>query len=1158
MSNRPLPDSMMVDFSGTAVPHYPPSRTSAVHVIGPGARADLLERGKSERLFVARRPALPGRVHGVVHLHISLEVCMKLPVSPRAVSATALLLLAAAVPLAAQPTGRVTGRVTDAATNRPIQGVQVFIPPTGIGTLTDAAGRFLLLNVPPGTYPVTAQLVGYRQGTAEATVTAGEVQTVEIRLQQTAIDLAQIVVTGAGVATERRKLGNTIATIDAGPLENAPISDFSQILQGRVPGVASLPSSGFTGEGARIRIRGSSSLSQLNEPIVYVDGIRVDRSAMTRSTGGQASVSRLDDIPPDAIERIEILKGAAAATLYGTEASNGVIQIFTKRGRTGAPQFTFQTEFTGITVPTNRIEPLADYPRTQTDVNRMNARWGTNLQPFEVFQQDLFPGYFERGFGQVYSGSVSGGGGLITYYVSGRYQHEDGPLGFHQAFDPVPGIDPAKDENRRIQTTANLTVTPHDRVRIRVSSMYSETDHESPETSNNIYGLFSSALMSQLRLACNEVDPPTCATRNQMGAPAFATTNETMYQVNTDNAKHFAGSLNLNYTPTDPITLDGTIGVDFVSASAFFFRPFRWAIDHYSTATPEGTRGITETRNHIVTADVKAAWETRPSADISNTLLAGTQGFLAQRTNKGGTGTRFPGPGLEVAGAGADQSIAESWVRNVQVGGYLQDQIGWRDWAFLTVGGRWDANSAFGEQFNTAFYPKASLSVMPTEALGWYSPVFSTLRVRGAIGRSGLQPSAFDKFTTFSPLPSSEGPGVSPSNLGNDALRPEVSTEWELGSELGLINDRFSVDFTYWNRQVTDAIVNRQFAPSGGFISTQADNIGRLEAWGTELVARGSVHQSRNVSISVFGTASFLRETIVDMGGAPPQKTGGSYSRYRNFLVEGYAPGAFFGAEVARHLAIPLNIDGSCTEPTRAAALAYFSEPRNPSAFKPLVIGNAPTADRSDGFNTQTGLASHNCGEGFLLTYLGKPQPDWSGGFGFNVGFLGHFDVNTLFEYKARNFSAHDLSGEFRRAHNGIGRNIPRAAELAAIMENPASTAEQRLEAALEWVDKYEGLAPLDGINSIKPADFIRWREVSLAYRVPGQFIERFGLNSATISVAARNLMLWVNSQYPGMDPEVNVLGRCNGGLDCNFLDSTEGWGLPVPRRFTVATRVTF
>lgn len=1076
---------------------------------------------------------------------------INLPVRSTAVAAAAVLLsLGSFQPLHGQEVGRITGRIVDAATGQPLAGVQVLVPP-GIGNITDQDGRFLLLNVPRGEHAITAQLIGYGQGEQQITVPADDVVSVQFELTRVAIDLEEIVVTGAGVATERRRLGNTIATIDATAIENAPITDFSQILQGREPGVVALPSSGFAGEGARIRIRGSASLSQLNEPIFYVDGIRVDRSAMARSTGGQASVSRLDDIPPEAIERVEILKGAAAATLYGTEASNGVVQIFTKKGRTGSPRFTFQTEWTGTSVPTDRMLPMADFARDEEDVARIQDRWGISVEPFEVFERDLLPQYFETGLQQVYSLSVTGGGDVFTYYVMGRWQDEDGPLGFDEHFASIPNLEkpdfePARDRNERRQATANLTITPHEQVRIGVNTMYTEVDHQSPETSNNIYGLFSSALMSQLRLATQD---------NLYGSPAFATTRETMYQYNEDNAKHFTGSVDVNYTPLQNLTLDGTFGVDFVSESAFFFRPFQWNVDGFSSESPEGTRGITEVRNHVLSADFKLSWESQPTDDISNTFLAGTQGWLRQRTDKGGTGERFPGPGIEVAEAGADVFIDESWVRNTQVGGYVQDQIGWRDWAFLTLGGRWDANSAFGEDFSTVFYPKAGLSLMPTEALGWDNPTLSTVRLRVAVGRSGLQPDAFDKFITYESLTSAEGPGVVSGNLGNDALKPEIATEWEFGTELGLFDDRASVDVTYWDRVVKDAIVLRQFPVTGGFRAQQTDNIGEVVANGWEIGVNGTVVQSPNFSLDLFASASYLHEEITDMGGAPPLKTGGSYSRYRNFLVEGavegYAPGAFFGAEVARDLDIPLNLDGSCTEPTREQALEFFSAPHNPSDFKPLVIGNSD-------FGVPSGLASHNCGEGSLLTHLGKPTPDWQGSFGFNIGFLGNFELNSLFEFKAGNFFVHDLSGEFRRANPVIGRNLPEAARLEATMMDPASTPEERLDAAIEWATNYEGLAPLDGLNSIKPADFIRWRELSLTYRLPASFLSRLGLSSGAVSLAGRHLWLGVNSAYPGMDPEGNILGRCNSGLDCNFLTGTEGWGIPIPRSFTFSTRFSF
>ncbi|HUF49970.1 MAG TPA: SusC/RagA family TonB-linked outer membrane protein [Longimicrobiales bacterium] len=1068
-----------------------------------------------------------------------------MPYVRRALLATLLLAGTGLTPLHAQQQpqqGRVTGRIVDAATNRPLAGVQVFIPPTGIGNITDENGRFLLLNVPVGTYTVTAQLVGFKQGDAQATVRAGELAVVDFRLNQTAINLDEIVVTGAGVATQRRKLGNTIATIDVTRIANAPITDFSQILQGREAGVVSLPSSGYTGAGSRIRIRGSSSLSQLNEPIIYVDGIRVDRSGGAMMGGTQSNASRLDDIPPDAIERIEILKGAAAATLYGTEASNGVIQVFTKKGRSGVPRFSVQVDYTAIQMPTDRIAPLADFARTQTEVDRIRERWGRNVALYEVFQEDLAPSFFETGMQQVYSASVTGGGSLITYFVSGRYQGENGPFAFDKFFEPIDGFDPAHDLITRIQGMANLTISPHDKVRIGVSTLYTEVDQESPDNANNIYGLFTSAMFGQARLA---------TATNLLGNSAFATARETMYQVNTSNTKHFAGSTNLNYSPFQALKLDATFGVDFVSEASVRFRPFRWDVDNFTTAQPEGSRTVDEIRNHLITADFKGSWDAALTTDIANTFLAGAQGFLRQRTSKGGSGTRFPGPGLEVVSAGADRSAFESWVRNTQVGAYLQDQIGWQDWAYLTVGGRWDANSAFGEEFEAAFYPKASVSIMPMTPLGLESATLSTLRVRAAIGRSGLQPSAFDKFTTFAPLPSTEGPGVSPANLGNPALKPEVSTEIELGTELGLFNDRASIDLTWWTRDVKDAIVNRQFPVSGGFISTQADNIGRLEGKGLELTTNAKLVQKENVTLSVFANTAFIKETIADMGGAPPLKVGGSYPRYRNFNVKTFAPGSYFGAEVARHLTIPLNLDASCTEPSQQAALAYFSQPRNPSAFKPLVLGNSTFGEP----NGQ--LASHNCGQGALLTYMGKPTPDFAGAFGFNATVFGNFEVNSLFEYSAGDFTWHDLSGEFRRSNPSIGRNTPRARELESTLLNPNSTAQQRLDAAVEWALNYEGLSPLDGLNAIKPADFVRWRELSLTYRIPYTLAERFGLASAALNVGARNLKLWVNSEYPGMDPESNLYSRCNGGLDCNFA-AVEAFGVPMTRRFIFSTRVGF
>ena len=1054
-----------------------------------------------------------------------------------------------------EQTGRITGRVTDAAGNRPLAGVQVFIPETGIGNLTDPNGRYLLLNVPAGRHTVTAQLVGYRQAGVAVTVTAGQLATANLTLNETAIALDEIVVTGAGVATQRKKLGNTIASIDASKVNTAAVSDVSQLLAGREAGVVVLPSGGYTGQGARIRVRGSSSLSMLNEPVIYVDGIRMDGTASTFNT--QGNPSKLDDIPPESIERIEVLKGAAAATLYGTEASNGVIQIFTKKGRAGAPRFTFQIDQSALTMPLNRIEPLADFARTADDVARIKERWGRDVQLYEPFTEDLLPTYFNTGYQQSYSLSVTGGSDRMHYFVAGRYLDENGPSDFGSLFPDRPGLRKSDDTQSRAQMSANVVITPIEKVRVGVNTMYAELKQLGWENGNNIYGVWPNLTQSHLRLACSEIGP-RCPKVNLYGTGAFITANEAIYSVNELETNHFTGSANVNYSPVASVKLDGTFGVDFINESQSWLRPFGWNVDNYTTATVEGLKDIGEVRNRVLTADLKASWEARFGEDLSNRLLAGTQGFLSQRTSRGGRGTRFPGPGLEVAGAGADQFVTEFWSRNTQVGGYLDDQIGFRDWAFVTVGARWDANSAFGESFSTAFYPKINTSILPTEAFGWTSSTFSTIRIRAALGKSGLQPNSFAKFTTYSPQPSIEGPGIRPANLGNRDLKPEVSTEREIGAELGLFEDRASVNVTYFNTDVDDALVNRQFATSGGFINTQLDNIGKLHKSGVDLSVQGTVLRRQSVNINVFANGQYLKQTIEDMGGAPALKTGGSYSRYRQYLVEGFAPGSFFAAKVA-DVDIPLNIlppvAGACVAPTREQALAYFAQPRDPSNhFKPLVVGNTPGE-----FGSPNGtLAGHNCGTGALATYMGKSTPDWQGTFGLTVGFLSDFELNSMWEYKAGNYVTHDLSGEFRRTHAGIGRNTPTCVKHESILRNPASTAEARLDAALDWARQCEGLAPLDGLNSIDPSDFVRWREISLTYRVPTSLIDRFGLGSAQISVAGRNLALWVNSAFKGMDPEAVSNGRCNGGLDCNFLDATDLWQVPIPRRVTFSTRVSF
>lgn len=1033
---------------------------------------------------------------------------------------------------AAAQTGTVTGQVTDAASGRPLESAQVYIEGTALGTLTNSSGRYLFVNAPAGEHTVIAELVGYRSASETVTVTAGQTSTVDFGLSVTAIQLDQIVVTGTGVATEKKKLGNSIATVDVSNLQDAPITSFSDVLQGREAGVVTLPGGGDTGGSGRIRIRGSASLSQSNEPIIYLDGVRIDRGSNGSWGAGQAATRRIDDIDPTSIERIEILKGAAAATLYGTEASNGVIQIFTKRGQQGAPRWTIQTDQTAVRAPFDRFIPHADFPRDAEQVARMQHRWGVSLQPYEVYEVDYMSELYNTGYGQTYSGSVSGGSDLIQYFASGRYYNENGPFSKLENVFADGGSLKNEDTIVRRQGTLNVSIFPFDNVRLRVSGLYSESNQSSLAGGNNIFGVFSLGLMGQLRLADDN---------NRYGSLAFATLRETAERDIYEDVEHFAGSLNANWTIREGVVFDGTFGVDVTNGTKISFFPFGWNVDSFTTYNTEGIRSFGDRNHREVTGDFKLSWDNNFTDDISSTLLAGTQGYLSQNVYHGGSGQSFPGPGLEVASAGANQSTSESWHRVVNAGVYFQEQLGWQDWAFVTLGARFDANSAFGSDFETATYPKAAFSVIPTDLFEWDNETLSTFRIRAAWGRSGQQPGAFDKFTTFSPRPAEVGPGLAPSNLGNQALRPEVSTEIEFGAEFGLFNDRIGLDVTYWDRVTSDALINRQFPVTGGFVATQLDNIGQIDAKGVEVTVNGSVYNSENLSINVFANTAYIDDVITDMGGAPPLKTGGSYPRYRNFLKEGYSPGSFFGAVLDPNMAIPLNLNGDCSEPTRAQALEFFSEARNPSSFDVIPIGCAGGAAE------------------YLDTYIGKPTPDFAGSTGFNVNFLGSFDLATNFEYRAGNYHTQDLTGAFRQANAVIGRNVPGTARVASIMQNPASTAEQRLEAALEWAREYRALAPMSGMNQIWTSDFMRLREVSLSYRLPTDMIEGIGLDNATVTFGGRNVYLWMFGDYRGIDPEINPQANCTGGgTNCNFLTGTEAFGVPIPRRFTFSLRAGF
>ncbi|MBU6367831.1 MAG: SusC/RagA family TonB-linked outer membrane protein, partial [Gemmatimonadetes bacterium] len=993
-----------------------------------------------------------------------------------------------------------------------------------------AQGSFRITGVPVAGSSAQAvvriRALGYNRETRTVTLTPGATARVEVAVTASAIQLNQVVVTGSGQKTEVKRLGNTVAVIQ--PPANAPINDISNLLTAREPGVSGLVSGGLSGEGAKIRIRGNASLSQSNEPIIFVDGVRINSGGgYGIGNGGGGSPSRLDDIDPSTIERVEVLKGAAAATLYGTEASNGVIQFFTKTGSTGAPRWSMQLQQDGVSFG-NRVAPNSGYARTQARADSLAQYWNKpGLKAFEVFEVPVFRDYFtETGLGNTLSTSVQGGGPAITYFASGRYYYENGPFG-------GADLGPARDIVRRIQSSANLSIVPTQKLRLRFNNAYYNTQNQSPENNNNIYGVNSLSYMARPELAnCNlstYVSPGRCSgAGNPFGNQAFATAREAVQVTNQTGTQRYVGTLDGSYTASDKLTLSSTFGFDYAAQRDFGFSPFGYNVDLFTSNNPDGSRQVFSSGTRVLTLEAKAAYN-RDFGPFTTSSVAGLQVFNNRTEASSGSSAFFPGPGIEVVGAGGQNiSAGESFLTTVNGGYFAQSQVGWHDWVFGTVGGRYDFSSAFGKNAGGVFYPKVSLSVVPSDRPGWNSTLVSTFRVRAAVGQSGRQPGAFDQFTTFAPQVTSVGAGLIPSALGNPNLKPEISTEMEAGFEAGLFNNRVALEFTAWQREVSDALVPRVFATSGGFRNAQLTNIGSINANGMEIGLRGTAFQKGNSKLELFANAAYLKQTLSSLGGAPPIRVSGGYARYRIYLKEGDPLGSIYEPRLAGQCGqvpatnaagkpitcyntgqIPINFNGRGTAATREELLAYFATPRDiqtsavQSALQPL-------------------LADYD-GSGILFEQRrGSSIPQWTGAFGGTYNLGRSLKIQSTLEYRT-GYMVSNLTDGFRLSqHPSIGSNRRAFSEIQSVMQNPASTPEQRLAAAETYIRGYRRLLE-PGLYQAESGDFLRWRELAVTYTLGQDFAKKLGFRDASITLAGRNLLLW--TKYSGQDPESNENG---------------------------------
>lgn len=1003
----------------------------------------------------------------------------------RPVLALAGLLAGAGVPVQAQQSsvGSLSVTVTDAANQRPVEAARVFVVGTAYGGQTTGEGKLTLRNLPTGSHTIRVLRVGYTEQTRQVTIAAGAVANLDVSLTVAAINLAAVVTTATG-EQRRVEIGNATANIDAANVtEVAPVSNVSDLLNSRAPGVT-VTSGSQTGTGARIRVRGTNSVSLSNEPIWIIDGIRMtsDRGSFATPTGaggtnsgtGGNNPSRTGDINPEEIESIEIVKGPSAATLYGTDAANGVILVTTKKGRSGAPRWTFYGE--GGTIFDKNWYPTAYSLWGKRTGQTVSARDFCNLQrvglgqctvdsvsSLNIFNEsDLTP--VGTGSRRQLGAQVAGGSDAVRYFVSGEDENEVGVLElpeFERNRMNAEGSKiykwtdrPNMTGRRSLRSNLNMTMSP--KFDIGTATSFININQTYSLESNSTAGLGSHLFGG----------PGTRNNGTVSGLPGVplngyrAWTPGLMWQEKTaQEVNRFIWSSQANYRPTSWLSTRATVGNDWTGRSDENL--LRRGEGPPLTATYRlGARGIGRVQVNNFTVDLGATAQ-YSFLGFQQKTTVGAQ-YIGYKFTRASTGSSQLAPGGVTVGAGTQLSVDEATTDQRTFGTFIEQAFAWKDRLFLTAAVRSDQNSAFGTNFQSILYPKGSVSYLISEEDWWHAPSWmNTMRLRYAYGQSGVQPGPNDATRYYEAavtnLVGVDQPLIRQAALGNDDLRPERSAEHEMGFETQLFGSRLSVDYTYYSKITTDALIQAVLPPSYGSVTNQYRNLGSVKNAGMELGITAQLVQKNVFGWDVNIAAAGNDNKVVSLGNTPEQI--GTSSR----TVAGYPVQGLWAAPITGWQ--DKNGDGLLTW--------YADEARNE-----VFVGKD-------------------------TIFRGYATPRYSATLtnGFDL-FDRKLRLQTMWDWRGGNKWYNNTERIRCTRPNCSGRLNPEASFEDQAMNIAAN------EHSMRTIDGY-----------FQPGAFVRLREASAQYNFSPELARRLVRGrSLSLIMTARNLALW--TKYRGSDPE--------------------------------------
>ena len=953
--------------------------------------------------------------------------------------------------------GSLTGRVTDATTGEPVPRAQVSVGGTTIGRATNDSGRYDIAAVAAGTYQVTARRVGYAPQTRSVTVADGQSATLDFALSRMATVLSEVVSTATG-QQERYKVGNAIATVTADSvMKVAPVMNVNDFLSGRVPGLQVYNAGGYTGATSLMRIRGTNSFTVSNDPIVIVDGVRIEGSpgqnaplgvTNTSGTFRQFRPGRLADISMYEIESIDVVKGPSAATLYGSDAANGVIVIRTKQGAVGRPRWRFWSEqgrsraadhflpgywAYGTNLTTGAIQQCALTQRA-AGVCRQDSVVAWN--PLE----DPATSPMGTGRRQVYGTQVNGGVQNFTYFLSGELTDETGflrmPKVEQERIKQLRGVSSLPDEVVRpnyvnlANLRANVGSSIGDKAHVRLSTGLVFNTTSIPGASVFQSGAFHST-------------PPTA------NGGWFGTRPGEQFEMTSNEATtRFTGSLAGDYQPFPWLSSRATVGLDASGSNENSLQKY----GEGPTATATGQRQSNRYDIKVWSVDASATATRDLRTNLTSRTTVGAQYNRRREYDIFGYGSNLAPGSVTLAGA-ATRAVEEATTETIVAGAFLEQSVAFSERLFLNAAVRLDGGSAFGAAFKTIAYPKASLSWLATDGSrgGWPKWV-DNLRLRAAWGSSGVQPSAVASLQRDCLAPALVNgvsvTGATLCQLGNAKLKPETQTEYETGLDGELLRSRIKLELTLYHRQSHDAISSIPAAPSANTITV----VGSAAANLTIPINLGSV-RNRGIEASINARALDMPAATLDLG------LSGNLNENRLLSLGAGVP---FTPTSANQPGYPLN--------SRFQRRYSWSDADNNG----IITNNEVTLEPT-------------------FSHMGPVHPQHVVTGSATLGlFRETLRLSAMGDYRSGS-----IITDFTTINNCIFLTCRAAADPNAPLADQAAARAQALGSSAGFV--YSGR-------------FLSLREVTASYVVPERFASRLGASGAQISISGRNVHTYLKN----------------------------------------------